>query len=64
LGRTARWGGFHPGDHYRAFERPDYLQQLGIICLYLAGTLSLAANHLDIADDCCHVGPLRGEACA
>ncbi|WP_320668220.1 glycoside hydrolase family 13 protein [Prochlorococcus sp. MIT 1307] len=60
------WGGvpshegFYGGDLYGVIDALDYLQQLGINCLYLNPVFSSAANHRYHTFDYFQVDPLLG----
>ena len=52
--------GFQGGDLWGVLESLEYLQDLGITCLYLTPIFSSAANHRYHAYDYRHVDPLLG----
>ena len=61
-----QWGsyptanGFQGGDLFGVIEKLDYLQSLGITCIYLTPVFSSAANHRYHAFDYLQVDPLLG----
>ncbi len=61
-----RWGsnpalqGFHGGDLYGVVEKLDYLEKMGINCLYLTPIFASAANHRYHTFDYFEVDPLLG----
>ncbi len=52
--------GFQGGDLYGVIENLDYLQEMGITCIYLTPIFSSAANHRYHTYDYFHVDPLLG----
>ncbi len=50
--------GFHGGDLYGVLEALDYLEQIGINCIYLNPIFSSAANHRYHTFDYFQVDPL------
>ncbi len=59
-GTDPRKQGFHGGDLYGVIESLDYLQGLGVTCLYLTPIFSSAANHRYHTYDYFSVDPLLG----
>ena len=56
--------GFHGGDLYGVIEALDYLEQIGINCIYLNPIFSSVANHRYHTFDYFQVDPLLGGNCA
>ncbi len=52
--------GFHGGDLYGVLDSLDYLERLGINCIYLTPVFSSASNHRYHTYDYFHVDPLLG----
>ncbi len=56
--------GFHGGDLYGVIEALDYLEELGVNCIYLTPVFSSAANHRYHTYDYLQVDPILGGNCA